>query len=277
MSADKPQDAPGLFDLWRDTNRHHTNPDSPARPDEAASGGLSPDKPGVRDESSGTPGPSQGNTPLEEAHPEAATAADQTDTGLPHEARRALVYLLKHGIILFDQKRLLFEALCRHREDIERQLGNLYLRLLLDDKAGVALLLQPDTDGDEDGDNVTLINRRTLTLYETLLLLVLRKHYQERETTGERKVVVDLAQIEARLTPFLPLTNNSRLDRSKLAGALNRLAERRIVASVRGEEERYEITPAIRYLVSADFLQQLLAEYRTLAEASRDGGSKDNA
>jgi len=260
MSADKPQDAPGLFDLWRDANPSRTSADTSARPDAVS--------------------PVPGDTRVGEAQPEAeaeATAADQTDTGLPHEARRALVYLLKHGIILFDQKRLLFEALCRHREDIERQLGNLYLRLLLDDKAGVALLLQPDTDGDEDGDNVTLINRRTLTLYETLLLLVLRKHYQERETTGERKVVVDLAQIEARLTPFLPLTNNSRLDRSKLAGALNRLAERRIVASVRGEEERYEITPAIRYLVSADFLQQLLAEYRTLAEASRDGGSKDNA
>jgi len=256
MTADKPTGAPQAFDLWRGAtpSAHETD-----------------EKPLSSDMETETP-----DSLSEGGQPDAAsTEVDQQNTGLPHEARRALVYLLKHGVILFDQKRLLFEALCRHRSAIELQLDNLYLRLLLDDKAGVALLLQPETD-DDDGDNVTLINRRTLTLYETLLLLVLRKHYQEREATGERKVVVDLAQIEARLTPFLPLTNNSRLDRSKLAGALNRLAERKIVASARGEEERYEITPAIRYLVSADFLQQLLEEYRRLAGKAEDSGEMNS-
>lgn len=268
MNGQKSTDAPQLFDLWREAV-----PSAPAADDTPHPGPLEQEAPGGGNEQG------QVNAPVKDV--------EVREAGLPHEARRALVYLLKHGIILFDQKRLLFEALCRHREAIEPQLANLYLRLMLDDKAGVALLLQPETgeddegdndgDGDGDGNKVTLINRRTLTLYETLLLLVLRKHYQERETTGERKVVVDLAQIEARLTPFLPLTNNSRLDRSKLSGALNRLAERKIVASARGEEERFEITPAIRYLVSADFLQQLLEEYRTLAAATGNGGSMSDA
>lgn len=258
MIGDQPTGAPQAFDFWRDGA-----PPAPA----------ADEQPPARDASTETSDTPADNDQAQCDSGEAAAA----DAGLPHEARRALIYLLKHGLILFDQKRLLFEALCRHRGAIETQLANLYLRLLLDDKAGVALLLQPETDDDGDGDQVTLINRRTLTLYETLLLLVLRKHYQERETTGERKVVVDLAQIEARLTPFLPLTNNSRLDRSKLAGALNRLAERKIVASARGDEERYEITPAIRYLVSADFLQQLLEEYRALAEASGNKGDEGDA
>ena len=264
MNGQKPTDAPQVFDLWREAM-------TPAP--------TTREQPDSRNTKPETPRSLTDQDPSDTASEEVV----QQDESLPHEARRALVYLLKHGIILFDQKRLLFEALCRHRDAIESQLTNLYLRLLLDDKAGVALLLQPETGEDDDGEdkadgnNVTLINRRTLTLYETLLLLVLRKHYQERETTGERKVVVDLAQIEARLTPFLPLTNNSRLDRSKLAGALNRLAERKIVASARGEEERLEITPAIRYLVSADFLQQLLEEYRVLAEATSNGGSTSDA
>ncbi len=262
MTGEEPTDAPQVFDLWREAV-----PTAPAAEEKPKFTQPGPETPDRRRE------PGQVDAPAEDV--------EAPDGGLPHEARRALVYLLKHGIILFDQKRLLFEALCRHREALELQLANLYLRLLLDDKAGVALLLQPETGEDEQGDDdpnhVTLINRRTLTLYETLLLLVLRKHYQERETTGERKVVVDLAQIEARLTPFLPLTNNSRLDRSKLAGALNRLAERKIVASMRGEEERFEITPAIRYLVNADFLEQLLAEYRALAGASENGGHTGDA
>ncbi|QIL91953.1 DUF4194 domain-containing protein [Microbulbifer sp. SH-1] len=209
------------------------------------------------------------------ASPDTSSLDTGSSSALPHEARRALVYLLKKGVILFAEKRLLFEALCRYRAGIEQQLDNMYLRLLLDDKAGIALLRQrEDTDDDEDGEVVTLITPRTLTLYDTLLLLVLRKHFQERETSGERQIIIDLEQIEARLTPFLPLTNNSRLERRTLTGALAKLKERKILASVRGEDERFEITPAIRYLVSADFLQQLLGEYRKLAGADGNGGDQ---
>jgi hypothetical protein len=34
---------------------------------------------------------------------------------------------------------------------------------------------------------------------------------------------------------------------------------------VRGDDERFEITPVIRYVVNADFLGRLLAEYERLA------------
>ncbi len=255
MSDDSPAKAPHAFDLWRQATSDSDRDD-----------GRQPPLPGA-----------DGAAPA----PTTATVEDPAinpdDGALPHEARRALVYLLKHGIILFDQKRLLFEALSRHRHGIEQHLANMYLRLLLDDRAGVALLLQQESDDDDDADDaVTLIHHRTLTLYETLLLLVLRKHYQERETSGERKVVIDVDHIEARMTPFLPLTNNSRLERGKLVGSLNKLVERKILSAVRGDEERYEITPAIRYLVSAEFLRQLLAEYHKLASMAQGGEDMDD-
>ncbi|MGL6160764.1 DUF4194 domain-containing protein [Microbulbifer sp.] len=248
MSADTPTPAPEAFDLWR---RAASETDRDEKQEEETA-----------------PAP---------AEVEDAPAADHRHSTLPHEARRALVYLLKKGVILYAEKRLLFEALCRYRAGIEQQLENMYLRLLVDDKAGIALLRQQETSGDdEDGEMVALITPRTLTLYDTLLLLVLRKHYQERETSGERRVVIDLEQIEARLTPFLPLTNNSRLERKMLTGALGKLKDRKIVAGVRGEDERYEITPAIRYLVSADFLRQLLDEYRKLAASAQNPGDADD-
>jgi hypothetical protein len=187
---------------------------------------------------------------------------------LPPEARRALIALLRFGVIMAGGKRLLFEALCRYRTGIQEHLADMNLRLLLDEKAGLAILLSQagEEDSDEDDEAGSLISRRTLSLYDTLLLLVLRKHYQERETVGEQRVIIDNERIETALRPFLPLTNSSRSDQRQLNGALNNMKERRILAAVRGEDDRYEITPVIRYVVNAAFLEQMLAEYTKLAE-----------
>jgi len=175
---------------------------------------------------------------------------------------------MRWGTILADQKPILFEQVCRYQKLIESQLKNLYLRMLLDEKAGVAMLLQQEIagDGDQNDDIYTLITRRTLSLNDTLLLLVLRKFYQQRESTGETRIIVDIERIEAYLTPFLALSNHSRADKRSLSSALKKMVERKIISPVRGEEGRYEITPVIRYVVNAEFLEKLLSEYTTLAE-----------
>ncbi|WP_031431505.1 DUF4194 domain-containing protein [Methylomicrobium agile] len=198
---------------------------------------------------------------------------DQQQGRLPQEARRALIALMRHGVVMAENKRLLFEALCRYRAGIQEHLADMNLRLLLDEKAGIAMLLTQGGDGDGDEEGASLINRRTLSLYDTLLLLVLRKHYQERETAGEQRVIIDNERIETALRPFLPLTNSSRGDLRQLNGALNTMKDRRILGAVRGEDDRYEITPVIRYVVNAAFLEQMLGEYTRLAERS---GSETN-
>ena len=200
--------------------------------------------------------------------PVASALIDDLQGRLPPEARRALIALLRHGVIMAGGKRLLFEALCRYRTGIQEHLADMNLRLLLDEKAGLAILLSQtsEDDSDENDEAGSLISRRTLSLYDTLLLLVLRKHYQERETAGEQRVIIDNERIETALRPFLPLTNSSRSDQRQLSGALNNMKERRILAAVRGEDDRYEITPVIRYVVNAAFLEHMLSEYTKLAE-----------
>lgn len=203
------------------------------------------------------------------------TVIEDLQGRLPPEARRALIALLRHGVIMAEGKRLLFEALCRYRAGIQEHLADMNLRLLLDEKPGIAMLLAQvsyDYD-DEDDEGGSLISRRTLSLYDTLLLLVLRKHYQERETAGEQRVIIDNDRIDTALRPFLPLTNSSRSDQRQLNGAVNTMKERRILAAVRGEDDRYEITPVIRYVVNAAFLEQMLDEYTRLAERA---GSETN-
>jgi hypothetical protein len=201
------------------------------------------------------------------------TAAAKDSQGrLSAGTRRSLVSLLRHGVILAHQKQQLFDILVKEQQSIQSHLADMFLRVLIDEAAGVAVLLQQVVEDDEDP--VTLISRRPLSLYDTLLLLVLRKHFQERETAGEQRIYIDIDRIESRLTPFLPLTNNSRSDRRKLNSSLKKLKDRRLLQSVPGDDERFELTPVIRYVVNAEFLQQMLGEYQAMAEqAAMDVGA----
>lgn len=194
-------------------------------------------------------------------------SADPVANGMPSEARRALVLLLRQGVVMAETKRIAFEALCRHEALIAAHLDCMFMQMLLDHKAGIAILLQQEvSDQDDEADEGSrLINKRTLSLYDTLLLLVLRKYYQERETAGEQRIIIDIDRIEALMTPFLPLTNSSRSDRRALSGSLALMKDKRLISTVRGDDERFEITSVIRYVVNADFLGRLLAEYERLA------------
>ncbi|HBT88991.1 MAG TPA: hypothetical protein DEB50_11205 [Desulfobacter sp.] len=203
----------------------------------------------------------------------------QTHAAMPAEARRALVFLLRQGVILSAQKAKLFEAVCRHETRIRQHLSDVYLTLVLDEKSGVAFIagmqsehcqlagdaVEAREDDVNEDEQYSLISRRVLPLYDTLLLLVLRKYYQSRELCGEQKIIVDIEKIESDLTPFLPLTNSARTDRRKLNGALQKMVSSRILSTVRGSLERFEITPIIRYVVSAEFLESMLKEYERLA------------
>ncbi|OAI10565.1 hypothetical protein A1332_23735 [Methylomonas methanica] len=211
---------------------------------------------------SATPIEDQDDSPTEETLDDTVTL---NNGSMPPEARRALVSLFRQGVILASQKSNLFDSICRYQDAIRNHLADVYLKLILDQRAGVAFIAGLDESDGENEETVSLITRRTLSLYDTFLLLVLRKHYQERETTGEQKIIIDVEKIEANLSPFLSLTNSSKSDRRQLDAALKKMTERHILSSVRGNDDRFEITPIIRYVVNAEFLESMLLEYQQLA------------
>lgn len=206
--------------------------------------------------------------------------SDQTD--IPHEARRALVFLMRQGVVLASQKPKVFNLICRYVDFIRRHLSEVYLQLMLDEKIGIAFIatfesefaeeMDSELEDDESNNEATsLITKRVLTLFDTLILLVLRKHYQERESAGEQKIIIDLERLESYLTPFLPITDHASLERKKLQARINELKKRKLLSAIRGSDDRYEITPLIRYVVSANFLQTLLGEYTAMLNKERDG------
>lgn len=232
----------------------------------------------------------QANQPVEDSFPttgaeeqhadnqtEMEHAQDRdTDALMPHVARRVLVYLMRQGVILAAENLKLFDLLCRYEAEIRRHLAEVYIQLVLDAKQGVAYIINLKSIQDEQEDEnqhlddfPVLIRKRTLTVYDTLILLVLRKYYQERETAGEHKIIIDVERIQSSLIPFIPLTNHDSKDRKKLNAALEKFIEKKVLTGLRGEEGRYEITPIIRYVVNAEFLQSLLSEYQQLAAKAK--------
>jgi len=208
-----------------------------------------------------------------------AESVKLSDSDMPHDARRVLVHLMRQGSILASQKPKLFEQLCRYELAIRKHLFEVYLQLVLDRKSGVAFVTSTNSehvgniedDGLEDeasdsDESATLIPKRTLSLFDTLILLVLRKHYQDRESAGEQKITIDIERLESYLTPFLPITDHASKDRKKLLIRVKEMVKRKVLSTIRGEENRYEITPIIRYVVNASFLETMLAEYTALAQ-----------
>lgn len=213
---------------------------------------------------------------------------DESD--MPHDARRVLVHLLRQGSVMASQKPKVFEQLVRFEIEVRKHLSEVYLRLVLDQKTGVAFVASTnsehvvETSEDElyedefdSEESATLIPRRTLSLFDTLILLVLRKHYQERESAGEQKITIDIERLESYLAPFLPITDHASKDRKKLLARVKEMIKRKVLSTIRGVEDRYEITPIIRYVVSANFLEEMLAEYIALASDKQENNQKERS
>ncbi len=204
---------------------------------------------------------------------------------VPEAAKKTLVTLMRQGVIFQAQKPKVFATICRYQTWIREHLSNVYLALSLDERQGVAFVIRADSadnaaesdfEASRDSDNsddVSLISRRVLTLHDTLILLVLRKYYQERENAGEQKIIIDLDRLESLMTPFVPLVEHGSLERKKLGARVKELSKRKLLTRLSGEDARYEITPITRYVVNAEFLENLLSEYLRLAGEYDNGTS----
>lgn len=208
---------------------------------------------------------------------------------MPAIAKKTLVYLMRQGVILQSQKPQVFANVSQYQEMIIRHLSEVYLSLIIDERQGVLFIARSDYQETQDEQNnaddemsdeediSSLISRRTVSIYDSLLLLILRKYYQERENAGEQQIVIDVDKLEGLFLPFSPLTNYETKERNKLINKLKSFAKSyKILQSIRNSDERFEITPMIRYVVNADFLNAMLSEYEALLQKSQENSNQEN-
>lgn len=197
-----------------------------------------------------------------------ATAAGKPlfvgDTGnLPYAARRALCQLLAGPSVDAQRHGSLWPALLRHEADIRRVLCELFLELVLDREGGVAFTRQADT---AELESPTLLRSAPLTFIESALLLMLRQRLAEADTRGERAVVEEAQLVEAMSVYERHVSTDRAGFARRVLTAVAKMRDNQLLTRLRGSEDRYEVSPVLKLLFSAEEVQTLSQAYRELRE-----------
>jgi hypothetical protein len=198
------------------------------------------------------------------------------DSGtLSLDARRALCQLLAGPSIDAQRHTQLWPALLRNEAAIRARLAELFLELVIDRDASVAFTRQADTG---ELDTPTLLRTQSLTFIDSVLLLHLRQHLAEADAQGRRAVVEE----EALSDELSVYEKNLSTDRAgfmkRVAAAIVKMRDSHILTQLRGSEGRYEISPVLKLLFSAEDVQALGQVYRELREGVvvNDGEAADS-
>jgi len=184
------------------------------------------------------------------------------DSGeLPLEVRRVLVRLLSGPALDGRRHPQLWPALLQHRERIASRLCELFLELVVDADSQVAFVRQADT-GELDAPK--LLRSKPLTFLESVLMLHLRRLLADAELRGERAVVsIDEMFEQMQLYERECNTDHAGFERRAKA-AIEKVKKNNLISAIRGSEARFEISPTLRLLFSAEEVAELTRRYKAL-------------
>lgn len=186
------------------------------------------------------------------------------DSGqLPVQARRALCQLLSGPSVDAQRQPALWTALLRNEPAVRALLCELFLELVLDRDGGIAFTRQADI---AELDAPSLLRSAPLTFIESVLLLFLRQQLAEADTRGERAVVEELQLVEAMSVYQKNVSTDQAGYAKRVAAAISKMRDNQLLSKLRGSEDRYEVSPALKLLFSAEDVQALSDAYRDLRE-----------
>jgi hypothetical protein len=185
------------------------------------------------------------------------------DTGeLSLDTRRALVQLLAGPSIDERRHSKLWPVLVRDEQIIRKKLADLFLELMIDMDSKVAFTRQADT-GELETPN--LLRRFKLAFIDSVLLLYLRQRLGHAESHGDRAVVSKI-EIEEYMSVYEQTGNTDRAGFIKrIHASIEKFKERSILQKIRGSDERFEVSPALKLLFSADEVQMLSELYKHMS------------
>lgn len=157
----------------------------------------------------------------------------------------------------------LWPALIRSEAAIRSALSDLFLELVLDRDSGVAFTRQADT---EDVEAPVLLRSSPLTFIDSVLLLYLRQQLAEADARGNRAVVAETEMAEALAIYEKNLSTDRAGFNRRVASAVQKMKENHILTRLPGQEDRHEVSPALKLLFSAEDVSALSSVYRQLRE-----------
>lgn len=178
------------------------------------------------------------------------------------DTRRAFVQLLAGPAIDGHHHSKLWLILIHNEAVIRRRLSELFLELVIDRDAQVAFTRQADTG---ELEVPTLLRRAPLTFLDSVLVLHLRQQLTQADTEGKRAVISSQEIIE-HLTLYERAENTDKAGFIKrIYAALEKTKKYNVLRKIRGSEDRFEISPTLKLLFSAEEIQALTALYQRKA------------
>lgn len=205
--------------------------------------------------------------PVEAQAPDALQASANTlfmgDSGeLALDTRRTLVQLLAGPSLDRRRHPKLWPILVRDEAVIRRRLAELFLELVIDQDVQVAFTRQADTG---DLEVPLLLRRAQLTFIDSILLLHLRQRLTQAASQGDR-AVVSTDEIMEFLTLYERASNTDRAGFVKRVHAsIEKIKKHSILQKIRSSVDRFEISPTLKLLFSAEEIQALTDLYQHMA------------
>lgn len=183
------------------------------------------------------------------------------------ETRRALCKLLSGPFLDADHPS--WPALLRDEDAVRSRLSDVFLELVIDRERKVAFSRQADTGEIE---TPVLLRSQALSFIDSVLLLHLRHVLVEAEGQDQRAVVAT-ADISEQLSLYAsPEGGDSVLATKRIDAAIDKMREAGVLRVLKGPEKRYEVSPVLRLLFTADDVEALGKLYRTVANTGPNTG-----
>ena len=196
------------------------------------------------------------------AEQESDQALYQGDSGeLSLDARRVLVQLLAGPSLDGQRHSKLWPILIRDEAAIRSRLSELFLQLVIDRDLQVAFTRQAETG---DLEVPRLLRRANLTFLDSILLLHLRQRLTQAEAHGDR-AVVSTDEIVEFLGVYEQAGNTDRaLFEKRIHASIEKIKKHSILRKIRSSEDRFEISPTLKLLFSAEEIQALTRIYHDM-------------
>lgn len=191
------------------------------------------------------------------------------DSGeLPMDTRRVLVHLLLGPALDAERQSKLWPVLLRDERVLRSRLHELFLELVIDPEQRVAFTRQVV---DESADIPVLLRKAALTFVQSALVLFLRQQLTQADARGER-AVVSLDEMREHLRVFEREENTDRAKFERQAqGAVEKAVQLNLIRRLRGEDDRYEVSPTLKLLFPAEEILALTETYARLSRRTAEG------
>lgn len=181
---------------------------------------------------------------------------------LPLDTRRVLVQLLSGPALEERRHAKLWPVLLRDEAVVRRRLCDLFLDLVIDRDTRVAFTRQVDAG---DLEVPILLRRAQLTFIDSVLVLFLRQRLLQAEKHGERAVVARDEIVENLLLYERSASTDRAGFTKRIHASIEKMKKHNILQKLRSSDDRFEVSPTLKLLFSAEEIIALTALYDRIA------------